>query len=190
MADNRDEFHDGAIPVVGSCTAGRVWKVEPDGILRGVTYGQPWTATGNTAICPYIGVPRDERPHPPETWRNHGWYPTFFYPHGGGKSRDKPHKPGAMGCSCGYWVYHDLTLSATWASTANLHRAPYVVGLVHAYGNMTRGSKGYRAEHADIAALITPGWAGDDLWEKVATLYPVPCFDTIEAAATAVRSAA
>lgn len=184
----QDEFFTEPRAVVGACVAGRTWRVWPDGVLTGVSYWQEWAVRGNVAHCPYVGQEptrlRSSIPHP-ESWR--GGVGVGFISHG--PSTARRHKPGALGCSCGWWAYHDLTLSASWAmkSTANK-----VVGVVQVYGLMTRGTKGYRSQFADILALVTPDWSdledgtSPELWERVAARYPVPCFPSIEEASAAV----
>lgn len=148
-----DQFHNDALPVVGQVLAGRSWRAYSDGVLTGVTYGHEWTVTGNAATCPYIGVsgPLAGGENVPAAWRN----TDMLYPHG--KALTMRHKPGAMGCACGFWMYHDLSHSADWAHIYQLR--PTVTGLVQGWGTMTRGTKGYRAQFAAILALVEPTWA-------------------------------
>lgn len=203
--DVNAEFHAEATPVVGSCIAGRSWRAYRDGTLTGVTYGQPWQATGNEAICPYVGLDKGQSASTPDHWRHGG----TFYRHGHAKSGR--HTPGSAGCSCGYWCYHDLAESASWEPPPSLLG---VVGVVHVYGVMTRGTKGYRAQRADISALVRPSWADAreplhsttyysplswdcddsddgpipaDVWSAVTAAYPVPVHPSIEAALRAIH---
>lgn len=196
-----DEFRRQPIPVVGSCTAGRVWRAWEDGVLTGLTYAHPWVTTRNVAYCPYIGTDVDasrqsswDQPDAlPDNWRNHD---VSLYPHGAVNT--KRHKPGSLGCACGWWMYHDLSMSASWQSVYRTRLT--VVGIVHAYGAMTRGTKGYRAQYADIAAFVEPAWSRlftpDDpqpalVWERVVDTYPhVPVYPTLRAATEAKKGTA
>lgn len=190
-----DEFHRDTVLVMGTVLAGRAWRVWPDGLLTGVTYTQPWTVRGNTAMCPYGG-----REHPagvPEDWPIGG---GSFCAHAGQKKAAK-HRPGDAGCSCGWWSYVDLSLTSEWLYATSSRG---VTGLIKAHGLCTRGTKGYRSERADILALVEPPWASHpkwttthsrsdwpappDLWEAVLDRYPVPAFPTLAAASAVVRS--
>ena len=212
--DVRKDFHDDTLLVVGSCIAGRSWRAYPDGTLTGVTYGQTWKTTGNEAYCPYVGLEKGSSAAIPGGWRHGG----MFYPHG--RTNPRKHRPGGIGCSCGYWCYHDLAASASWKPAGLLLG---VVGVVHAYGLMTRGSKGYRAQFADIAALVRPDWADRrempeavvaaviaswssvwswseeppapettlaDVWALVTDRYPVPVYESIESAMAGIHGKA
>lgn len=197
--DAKEEFHDQALPVVGSCLAGRIFRAYDDGTLTGIVYRQPWTNGVNTAICPYAGrALTDPRPRVPDGWRN-SLYGGSFHGHSAHERRS-PHQPGGLKCSCGFWCFHRLDMSAEWISLVG---AGAVVGLVWAHGVMTRGTKGYRAQHATIAALVTPNWANDrparndpriltpsDVWANVLARYDAPTFPTLDAAVEAVTSRA
>lgn len=185
MMDIQGEFHTNAIPVVGSCVAGRSWRAYPDGVLTGVTYSAPWTTTGNTAWCPFIGGEPGDTVKQPEDWRNTGYMSTFNVTK---NNQVKRHAPGSLNCTCGFWCYSDLSMSETWAT----HMLA-VVGVVNVWGVMTRGTKGYRAQHADIAALVRPEWAdelgqldmyGDriahpEVWDAVVDRYSVPVYSSL-----------
>lgn len=191
----QEEFHDGALVVIGSCYGGRSWRVHPDGALTGITYGQVWQVARNSAHCPFVGHSVGERLDQPDDWRTGGYAHTWNV--SSVTSRTTPHTPGALGCTCGYWSYHDLSLSSSWS-----HNIATVTGVIQAYGLMTRGSKGYRSQHADIVALVEPGWAhssdplgygdltGSTVWERVAARYPVSTFATVSGAMAAIHGRA
>ena len=194
--DAKEEFHDQALLVVGSCLAGRLFRACDDGVLTGLVYRQPWTNGANTAICPYVGLaPEAGSPRTPIGWRQ-SVYGAAFHGHAAHERRT-PHQPGGLKCSCGFWAFHQLDMSAEWISLA---RTNAVVGLIWAHGVMTRGTKGYRAQHATIAALVTPDWAHTepveaeptipprDVWANVVNHYDVPVFSTLDAAVAGVKS--
>lgn len=191
--DVKEEFHSEPLLVVGRCLAGRVFRAHSDGVLTGLVYRQPWAPGINEAMCPYS----TGQAYAPDHWREPGIGHSYFYGHEGHK-RSTPHKPGAMKCSCGFWLYHDLAMSAEWAKASG---GCGVVGLVHATGTMTRGTKGYRAQRAQIIALVAPLWAGWDdpaedepaapsasWWDNVVDLYRVPIYTTLDAAVVGVKS--
>ena len=73
-----------------------------------------------------------------------------------GKSTE--HEVGHPQCTCGIYAYHDknsLADSAV-ASAEDLPPGGAVYGLVKAYGFVTVGTKGLRAEKAQIVALTLP----------------------------------
>lgn len=192
MATVGDEFFDDAIPVVGTVRGARVWRVEDDGVLTGVTYRQPWTQGENVAHCVFSAAGKDGQAEYPEHWYRAKWNPTVV---SSNVRRDK-HHPGALGCTCGFFSYHEGD-GMEWAATAGYDR--HVGGVVHVYGRMTRGSKGFRAEKARIVALTVPRWSDlayggrDDpevferrraegivRWEAVRTRYPdVPVYGDV-----------
>lgn len=64
-----------------------------------------------------------------------------------------PHPVGHPLCTCGIYAYHDrrsLSLSRVSGSRG------FVLGLVRAYGHVTIGTKGLRAEKAQAVALTLP----------------------------------
>jgi hypothetical protein len=64
----------------------------------------------------------------------------------------KEHRPGHPDCTCGIYAYHDLlSLKPTPRAFPTA-----VFGLVNAYGHVTVGTKGFRAEKADVVALTLP----------------------------------
>lgn len=67
-----------------------------------------------------------------------------------GKKTDHP--AGHPTCTCGIYAYHD------WASLnlSGVPRERSVFGLVKAYGRVTVGSKGFRAQKADVLAFTRP----------------------------------
>ena len=198
--DPHPDFHEDAVAVFGAAIAGRSWHAHADGTLAGITYRHPWVRGTNAAWCPYSGAEPGTVVSEPDHWLD-GKYPTswnvgrVYTP-----ALTSTHKPGALGCSCGWWAYMDQTLTTTWASGGT--RASSVSGVVRLWGRMTRGTRGYRAQYADIQALIEPEWAGDDrekgslfgattradIWERVVQKYAVPVVPDLESAFQSVRS--
>lgn len=148
-----EEFLRGAIPVVGTVRGARVFRAQEDGHLTGVTFRQPWVAGENVAVCVFAEADDEEGARFPEGWASPGDYRT---PPAVGQSRTDPHVPGSLGCSCGFWSYHQGDGMA-WATCTGVDRA--VPGVVHVYGRMTRGSLGFRSEKARLVALVVPRWA-------------------------------
>lgn len=178
----KDDFTDDALMVVGEVISGRSWKALDDGTLVGVTVHQAWTPGPNLAHCPYSetdGVHYNT----PRGWL-HGY--STFTAHGHKKLNAK-HVPGSIGCSCGFWSYHDLAHSSEWA---HIGGGRNIVGLIRATGRMTRGSKGYRSQRAQIVALIAPKWNDVDTERVIAIAERYPdarWFADLREAATALH---
>jgi hypothetical protein len=67
--------------------------------------------------------------------------------------RPLPHAVGHPACTCGIYAYHDKN-SLQLRKTENSRG--FVLGLVRAYGHVTLGTKGLRAEKAQAIAVTTP----------------------------------
>lgn len=197
------DFHHDAVAVFGAAIAGRSWHAHADGTLSGITYRQPWVRGTNTAWCPYSGAEIGTVVEQPADWLDGNHRSSFTIGrHAFAPAMTRTHKPGALGCSCGWWAYTDRDLTPTWGSCER--RATSVAGVVRLWGRMTRGTKGYRAQYAEIQALIEPSWVDDtepgssvygntpraEIWERVVDKYAAPVLPTIDAAFAAVRSLA
>lgn len=94
----------------------------------------------------------------------------------GGTATGEPgHRPGSLGCRCGFYAYFNLGY--------NPHHSPRnVLGLIEGYGVVTVGNRGFRCEKARIVALIAPD-IPDPHFARVFANYPdVPVFNSVEAA--------
>lgn len=63
-----------------------------------------------------------------------------------------PHRPALPSCVCGFYAYTD-------EASLLANSRPYgdvVFGIVRAYGRITQGTKGFRAETAEVVALTRP----------------------------------
>lgn len=57
-------------------------------------------------------------------------------------------------CTCGFYAYTDA--AALYDNSANYSFVPSVFGIVKAYGLVTQGTRGFRAEKAEIVSLTMP----------------------------------
>lgn len=131
-------------PVFSECVIGyRSWRLA-DWVLAPVSYGDPWRPGVNRAVCKVNETA-------------FGLYSTML-----GRGAPAPparHTAPHQNCTCGLHAYHDLP-----ANTEGV-----VIGAVAAWGNLQVHCNGFRAEHAQILALVE----ADGLTE-VAELYGVP----------------
>jgi hypothetical protein len=126
-------------PVFSECVIGYRSWKLDDWVLSPVVYGSPWRPGVNRAQC---------KAHP-DWWLDPD--DTERAPHG----HSAPHEH----CRCGLHAYHDLP-ERTQGS---------VIGAVAAWGDLQVHHNGFRAECAQIVALV----AGECL-EEVAATYGVP----------------
>ena len=68
-------------------------------------------------------------------------------------TKRKKHQPGDPECTCGIYAYHDLE-SLNPSPRSSYRSASF--GLIEASGNVTVGTKGFRAQRATILALTIP----------------------------------
>lgn len=140
-------------PVFSECVIGyRSWKLD-DWVLSPVSFGSPWRPGVNKATCKradMMGV--------------FGSFSVTWSLTTGGVITGDPviapeHAAPKQDCACGLHAYHELPEQGEGI----------VIGAVAAWGNLQVHSNGFRAEHAQIVALV----AADGL-EDVAALYGVP----------------
>lgn len=82
------------------------------------------------------------------------------------------HQVAQLDCSCGFYGYFDATAADTY------HRPGHVYGVIKGYGRVTVGDRGFRAEKAELVALIREG--GSFKFSQSISAYPdIPTFDTI-----------
>lgn len=160
--------------VAGVITGLRAFRIDPLGRLTGVVHRDVWTPGENVGVC-----------HKSDTPTFHTFASGGYIMAGGrkGKSRGRsddlynfyiqhePPKPlrkhpiGSASCECGFYAYFDggndyLTQSSSaWLALyigGTDDTAPRVGAIVNGYGLVTVGSRGFRAEKAEVIALISP----------------------------------
>ena len=90
------------------------------------------------------------------------------------------HKPAPKHCSCGFYAYHKHAVPQR--TTTEVIFEGHIRGILEGYGTVTVGSKGFRAEKANILALIQSSNSYLD-WNKVWDNYPeIPLFSSLEEA--------
>jgi hypothetical protein len=77
-----------------------------------------------------------------------------------------------LDCGCGFWAYATTT---QWYGGGQGPRSPgrdrgVVLGMIHGFGRMVIGTKGFRAERAVIAGLVMPPVFG--AWSPYAYIMP------------------
>lgn len=178
----------GVEPVAQHLTGIRYWNVEiwgarsagpiqsamsPPEVLGGLRsvhiHRYRWGANTNTAEC----VP----PMPPSSAMIPGGWAERRRELRAGYHRDDPVLPVA--CGCGFWAY------TSPQATAYQRGSGIVVGVIHAWGRIVVGRKGFRAQHARIVAAA-PGpefgsdpAARDASWlalSHAVALYPDACW--------------
>lgn len=96
----------------------------------------------------------------------------------------KPHKAPKEGCSCGYYVYHDLERFETNSKYGMLY------GIVAAWGELLVKRDGVKAEKVEIVALTydprDPAFVVD-IVEEAAKVYDVPVVKWAEAESFALQ---
>lgn len=167
-----DDFHDDSRPLLAGDVIGvRSFAVDKLGRLTGVSHRKVWRPGVNTATCPHararvkaadaVEAEREGRRDEPGDWSaamrsaitrsmNRQILSGYLTSIAWGESaiRTDEHKPGAKGCSCGYWAYFDGSDDFSSDGT--------VTGVVRGEGVVTIGSKGFRAERAELLALVAP----------------------------------
>lgn len=81
------------------------------------------------------------------------------------------HQVPTRSCTCGFYALH---------GPAELNTGPHVNivnGVIKAYGNVVLGTQGFRAQYAEVEALVARG-GGLLLREALAQVYQVPVFPT------------
>ena len=159
--------------VAGVITGLRAFRIDPLGRLTGVVHRDVWTPGENVGVC-----------HKSATDQTFRAFSTGGYIMDGGRKgkgsgrRDdlynfyiqppaplRKHPIASASCECGYYAYFDggndyLSQSSNaWAALyigGTEDRAPRVGAIVNGYGLVTVGSRGFRAEKAEVIALISP----------------------------------
>ena len=151
---------------LGHVAGARSFKVRGDGTLTGVFHEREWLPGENLADCrkivgfyiPGVGVSDSIEPAWEKTETGPhcvGWswevdgvqgvYPRF--PEKVYQGFDEP-AHSMPECKCGFYAYYKGSLD--WVTQIN------VSGIVHGYGRVALGERGFRAEKAKIVALYTP----------------------------------
>ena len=161
--------------VAGVITGLRAFRIDPLGRLTGVVHRDVWTPGENVGVC-----------HKSATDQTFRAFSTGGYIMDGGRKGKgsgrrgdlynfyiqheppaplRKHPIASASCECGYYAYFDggndyLSQSSNaWAALytgGTEDRAPRVGAIVNGYGLVTVGSRGFRAEKAEVIALISP----------------------------------
>lgn len=194
MSVNEDFHHDSRPLVAGQITGVRSFAVDKLGRLTGVTHRKVWRPGVNEAHCPTAAtaeeqveekakeVDKAEREGGDAITYHHlsssmtaaisrqiasaySASPSFTWHVAEPMTRTDEHRPGAKGCGCGFWAYFDG--SDDFSDDDN------VTGIIRGEGVVTVGSKGFRAERAEVVALVDPSdrWAGEPAEDKRPNLW-------------------
>lgn len=79
--------------------------------------------------------------------------------------KEREHSVPAGNCTCGFYAKHQ---PGGWDSRAN------VLGVIKAYGNVVLGTLGFRAQYAEIEALVPTFYMYDNIGPLLADRYQVP----------------
>lgn len=137
-------------PVFSECVIGyRSWKLD-DWVLSPISFGSPWRPGINRAVCKVHDTILGSM--------------SFTLTTGGITTVDESqpraeHSAPKRDCTCGLHAYHEMPE----------HADGIVVGAVAAWGDLQVHSNGFRAECAQILALVAADGLGD-----VAETYGVP----------------
>lgn len=178
------EFSDRPF-VAGNVTGLRAFRVDPLGRLTGVSHRDVWLPGENQAVCHKVAYDYFPVTSPPSTQRPSGGFIgsilgssdpyaltySMRTPREIGPASEQPgHQMAGVKCECGFYAYFDggndyLTtprppypspMSAAYYITASDDPAPRVGAIVNGWGLVTIGTRGFRAERAEIVALISP----------------------------------
>lgn len=152
MAKNGVEGFESRELFVASFTGFRNWKLTgpPDApVLSSVSHANDWVQGVNEArclspatklVCEYLTSDADHK-HTAEC-------------------RAPDRCDGVrQSCGCGFWAYETFT---NWFGVHGTGSGmfggstPWVMGVIHGFGRMVIGTKGFRASKAVIAALVMP----------------------------------
>lgn len=179
-----EDFHADPRPLVAdSITGVRSFSVDKLGRLTGVTHKKVWRPGVNTATCPTatvkvkaakaekkpgtvdltvdadmeafrVALRRATQSFQPLTYGGWSWHTTEE------RTRTDEHRPGAQGCQCGFWAYFD--------GSDEFSSSDRITAVVRGQGVVTVGSKGFRAEKAEIVALVDPNRPRSDVstWHR------------------------
>lgn len=136
------EFSDRPL-IAGSIVGLRSFGVDTLGRLTGVNFKSVFTPDVNAAIC------RGDTRRSPFAFLTmpHMMSLPCECPACKTPQSKKNHRPGTLDCTCGYYAYFDREANP-------YHKDGNMLGLVEGFGNVTVGSRGFRAEKAKLVALI------------------------------------
>lgn len=198
--------------VAGVLTGLRAFRVDTLGRLTGVTYKDVWTPGENAAQCHkkdeteamYGGYMTSPSPVPGCGCRdctnmsaavNAHSITSMFAPVAAkvAAAVKAEHTLASLNCQCGFYAYFDggndylrddfsAMSYAGMFLTRTEDKAARVGAIVNAWGKATVGSRGFRAEKAEIVALIVPSGTAarhEVAFTKARRNYPdVQVFDT------------
>lgn len=170
----------------GSIKGMRSWSIDDQGRLRGVSFPALWTPGENTATCrktpdrepcpqaASLKKPIGERRCPcgcGETVK------VAAYSTCGAEGCENGTHPAGQrhdfeaDCGCGFWAYDEHSFEEHGD----------VTGIVEAWGKVTIGTKGFRAEKAKVVALCRGSQDLDrelslSVWLRLQQLYPAADF--------------
>lgn len=157
-----DSACSGSPPLVlGGARGRRVFYLDADGWMRGVTYRHPWRDGENVAECMVTKKVNVMAPHRPSTL----WLAMPPYDCAGVRFGADPDVPPELlpgfdwdkcdgldpECACGFYAYHD-----GYTQYAMSGPGCRVTAVVEAYGRVVLGTTGYRAEKARILGVVKP----------------------------------
>lgn len=140
--------------VVGSVVGERYFNIDNLGRLVSLNAPVPFLPGVNEAVCRK------------EIYQSGMWIPVYVgmghYPsevrvtatHGG-------HQVAGLDCSCGYYAFFER---------AGVFKGAF--GIIEGTGVCTVGQLGFRAERAQLLALVRPKWVAPNLWDRVLHNYP------------------
>lgn len=106
------------------------------GLLRSITYSYWWTSGVNLSICQARKLKLDHESH--DGLHDDDCYRRCAYP--------------TKECTCGFYAYFKEEYFTVGVSANHLK----INGVVDATGRLVKGSKGFRAQAANIVALALP----------------------------------
>jgi len=143
----------------GSLIGLRAWVITYSGGLHSVYHrGFTWTPGVNVAECDLYSED----------------IPAVY------RQGQQPHRYLGIDCECGLYGYTDGSNDYRYDDPYGPHWAGYRIGgVIEAWGLLVVGSRGFRAEKAQVKALVTPTFVDSVTLGKVRSRYPdVPWFDT------------
>jgi hypothetical protein len=153
---------DGRPFAAGELVGLRDFDLTADGRLTGCTVAYPWKPGENKAVC--------GQRHPIETIDGmrmvapHGFsmmlFNSLFHqslramygstnPYPAPLDADEDHRAGSLHCSCGFHAYTD-------GDSHDYGDPKRITGIIRGYGVCTEGTRGFRAEKAQLVALVAP----------------------------------
>lgn len=146
----------------------RCWRVTPNGRLMACNFDTEWDTGLNVGDCRYS---------------------TGDLGHGG-RPRHDPGEFPKRGCTCGFYATYDDSFPTgsswgAWGAARAAHRPDSLSGSIKASGRVILGTKGFRAEKAQVEALVVPYSDKSSpvalVAEHIAAVYGVPTFKSFAA---------